>query len=175
MTDDKKPATTTRSPERTRNESIVIERTYRASVQELWSLWTTKDGFESWWGPQGFRVEVHAMDARPGGELHYDMIADTSDTIAAMKQLGRPASHETRGTFSELSPFDRLTLTHIIDFLPGVKPYASRIEVEFRPSGEQVRMVVTLGAMHDAEFTKMQLEGFTSQLGKLDQRYGWKA
>ena len=34
---------------------VVIERTYRAEVNELWDLWTTKDGFESWWGPQGFR------------------------------------------------------------------------------------------------------------------------
>ena len=30
---------------------IVIERTYRAQVEELWALWTTMAGFESWWGP----------------------------------------------------------------------------------------------------------------------------
>jgi uncharacterized protein YndB with AHSA1/START domain len=40
------------------NSPTVIERTYRASVEELWELWTTKEGFESWWGPDGFRVEV---------------------------------------------------------------------------------------------------------------------
>ena len=33
----------------------VIERLYRARVEELWELWTTKEGFESWWGPEGFR------------------------------------------------------------------------------------------------------------------------
>ena len=38
--------------------SIVIERTYAAQPQELWSLWTTKDGFQSWWGPEGFRADV---------------------------------------------------------------------------------------------------------------------
>ena len=37
---------------------VVIERTYRAQAEELWDLWTTKTGFESWWGPEGFRVEV---------------------------------------------------------------------------------------------------------------------
>jgi uncharacterized protein YndB with AHSA1/START domain len=37
---------------------VVLERTYPARVEELWELWTTKTGFESWWGPQGFRVEV---------------------------------------------------------------------------------------------------------------------
>jgi hypothetical protein len=33
-------------------------------------------------------------------------------------------------------------------------------------------MVVTLDPMHDEEFTTMQTEGFTSQLSKLDKRYG---
>ena len=40
---------------------VVIERTYRAQAKELWALWTTKRGFESWWGPEGFRVEVHNL------------------------------------------------------------------------------------------------------------------
>ena len=78
---------------------VVFERTYRARTEELWELWTTKTGFESWWGPEGFRVEVHTIEARVGGALHYDMIADAPEQIAAMKRMGRPTSHETRGTF----------------------------------------------------------------------------
>ena len=42
--------------------AVVIERTYRATVEELWALWTTKAGFESWWGPEGVRVEVKTCD-----------------------------------------------------------------------------------------------------------------
>ena len=105
----------------------VIERTCRAQVAELWNLWTTKDGFESWWGPEGFQAEVHGIEAREGGALHYDMIADTPEMIEAMKQMGRPLGHEARATFAEFRPCERLTLTHIIDFLPGVKPYESTI------------------------------------------------
>src|SRR5690606_34886017 len=33
----------------TAQATVVIERTYRARVEELWELWTTKAGFESWW------------------------------------------------------------------------------------------------------------------------------
>ena len=151
---------------------VVIERTYRAKVGELWELWTTKQGFESWWGPDGFRVEVHALEARLGGTLHYDMIADSPQMIAAMKQMGRPTSHEARARFTEIRPHDRLAITSVIDFLPGVIPYESTIVAEFFPLGETVRMVVTLDPMHDDNFTKMQTEGFTSQLSKLDKRYG---
>ena len=151
---------------------VVIERTYRADVKELWQLWTTKEGFESWWGPEGFRVEVHALDARPGGTLHYDMIADTPEMIEVMKQMGRPRSHETRGRFSEVRLQERLAITHLIDFLPGVDPYESTISVEFFPSGESVRMVVTLDPMHNEEFTRMSTMGFSSQLAKLEKRFG---
>ncbi|WP_224243565.1 SRPBCC family protein [Hyalangium gracile] len=152
-------------------KNVVIERTYKARVEELWELWTTKDGFESWWGPQGFRVEVKALEAKLGGLLHYDMIADAPEMVAQMKKMGQPVSHETRGTFSEFKPHQRLALTHIIDFLPGVKPYDSTMVLELFPSGGSVRMVVTLTPMHDAQFTAMQIEGFTSQLTKLDKRF----
>src|SRR5256885_15775731 len=30
-----------------------IQRTYAASIDEAWALWTTKSGIESWWGPEG--------------------------------------------------------------------------------------------------------------------------
>lgn len=150
---------------------VVIERSYRATAQELWELWTTKEGFASWWGPEGFRVEVHTLEARVGGSLRYDMIADAPEMVAEMAKMDRPGSHETRGIFTELKPFDRLAVTHKIDFLPGVEPYESTILVELFASGVNVRMKVTLDPMHEEEFTRMQKEGFTSQLGKLDKRF----
>jgi uncharacterized protein YndB with AHSA1/START domain len=150
---------------------IIIERTYRTTIENVWDLWTTKDGFESWWGPQGFRADVHEIDARVGGALLYDMVADTPEMIAAMKQMGQPPSHKTRSSFTELKPRSRLVLTNVIDFLPGVAAYESNIAVDFSASGGSVRMVVTLDAMHSDEFTKMQKEGFTSQLTKLDERF----
>ena len=159
------------APAGTARPKVVIERTYRARTRELWDLWTTKAGFESWWGPEGFRVEVHAIDARVGGLLHYEMIADAPEMIAAMRQMGRPTSHETRGRFAEVRPLERLSITHVIDFLPGVKPYESTMVAEFFPAGDSVRMVITLDPMHDEEFTKMSTMGMTSQLTKLDERF----
>jgi uncharacterized protein YndB with AHSA1/START domain len=153
-------------------DNVTIERTYRASVQEIWDLWTTKEGFESWWGPEGFRVEVHELDARVGGTLRYDMIADSPEMVAEMKKVGQPISHATHGRFSELALHQRLVLTHVIDFLPGITPFDNTMVVELFPSGLSVRMVVTLTPMHTPEFSGMQKEGFTSQLAKLDKRFG---
>jgi hypothetical protein len=60
---------------------------------------------------------------------------------------------------------------HMIDFLPGVTPYESTIEVDFLPVPAGTRMVVTLHTMHNQDFSNQQAMGFTSQLTKLDRRF----
>jgi uncharacterized protein YndB with AHSA1/START domain len=153
--------------------TVVVERTYRAQIEDLWALWTTKAGFESWWGPDGFRVEVHVLEAREGGALEYDMIADAPEAIAAMKEIGQPPSHGTHGTYAEFRPHARLRLVHVIDFIAGAEPYEHTIEVGFTQAGDQARMVVTIHPHLDTHWTKMAIEGFSSQLTKLDRRFGW--
>ena len=150
---------------------VVIERTYRAGIEDLWALWTTRDGFASWWGPEGFRVEVHALDPQAGGKLSYDMIADAPEAIAAMKQMGQPLSHGTTGRFGEFRPHTRLTLIHLIDFVPGQEPYEAVIEVDFEALGDMARMVATLHPHRDPHWTKMSVMGFTSQVATLDRRF----
>ena len=56
---------------------IVIDATYRAKVGEFWELWTTKQGFESWWGPLRLPRRSPCSRGVLGGMLHYDMIADS--------------------------------------------------------------------------------------------------
>jgi uncharacterized protein YndB with AHSA1/START domain len=156
----------------TQAKTILIERTFRASLDEVWDLWTTREGFASWWGPEGFRVEVHALEARVGGKLEYDMIADAPEIVAELRQRGEPVSHSTRGTFTEFEPRRRLVLTHMMDFLPGVKPYMNSMTLELVPLASTVRMIVRLSPMHSPEFTRMQEQGFTSSLTKLERRFG---
>ena len=150
---------------------LTFERIYTARVEELWELWTTKAGFESWWGPEGFRVEVHTLEARAGGPIEYDMIADAPDAIAAMKRIGQPLSHATRGWFAQFRPIEHLTLMHMIDFISGLEPYESMIEVDFHAAGERSRMMVTLHPHRDPHWTDMAAKGFGSQLTKLDKRF----
>lgn len=157
----------------TLSKPVVIERTYDAGIEDLWALWATKEGFESWWGPEGFRVAVHALEPRAGGRLEYDMIAATPEMIAAMEQMGQPASHNTKGWYDEFRPHTRLTLKHLIDFVAGKAPYETLIEVEFEALGDRARMVVTIHPHQDAHWTGMAVEGFRSQLTKLDRRFGW--
>ena len=150
---------------------VIIERTYAAPIEELWALWATKEGFESWWGPEGFRVEVQTLEARAGGTLAYTMIADSPEMVTAMKSMGQPTSTSINGSFEECVTNQRLRLVQVIDFVTGTAPYDSVIEVQFLKAGEKTRMVVALHPHLDAHWTKMSLNGFTSQLTKLDARF----
>jgi len=151
---------------------LVVERTYRAKVAELWKLWTTKEGFESWWGPEGCRVEVRTLEARVDGLLQYAMITEGVEQIATVKRIGLSTSNEVRARFTEVRPQERLAIVHVMDFVPGVDPYESTIAVDFLSLGKSARMVVTIDPMHSEEFTRLSQEGFAYQLTKLDRRYG---
>lgn len=146
---------------------ITLERTYRAAIEDVWDLWTTKAGIESWWGPDGFSVTVRKLDLRPGGELHYAMTATAPPQIEFMKKAGMPLTTEAKATYAEVSPPRRLAYTHLADFIPGVEPYAVAHLIELSPTADGVRMVLTFDAMHDEEWTKRAVMGWEMELGKL--------
>jgi uncharacterized protein YndB with AHSA1/START domain len=148
-------------------KTITIERTFDAPVAEVWELWTTAEGIESWWGPDGFRVKVRKLELRPGGALDYDMIATGPDQIAYMKKAGMPATQEVRAYFTEVTAPRRLAFTCIVDFVPGVASYESATIVELTARGQQTHLVLTVEAMHDEQWTNMAVMGWQMELGKL--------
>jgi uncharacterized protein YndB with AHSA1/START domain len=150
----------------TKRRKLVFERTFDATPEEVWDLWTTKEGFESWWGPDGFRAEVRAIDPRPGGELRYAMIASAPEMIAEMKRIGVPLVTESTLIYRQVEPRRRIAYFHAVDFVPGVAAYEVETIVELHASASGVRMVVTIDAMHDAHWTEMAAKGWESQLDK---------
>jgi uncharacterized protein YndB with AHSA1/START domain len=150
-------------------QRITLERTYRASIEDVWELWTTKEGIESWWGPGGFSVAVRKLDLRPSGELLYAMTATAPEQVAFMKSAGMPLTTEAKIIYTEVVPNTRLAYKHLADFIPGVEPYDVATLVEFQTLGETVRMVLTFDAMHDAQWTQMSVMGHEGQLAKLEQ------
>lgn len=146
---------------------ITIERSFQAPVERVWELWTTKDGIESWWGPDGFAVKVRRLDVRPGGELLYDMTAIATDQIEFLKKAGMSLTTPSRVTYVDVVPMKRLAFTQIADFIPGVKPYEVAHSVDFETASPGVRMVLTLDAMHDEYWTKLAVMGWESELDRL--------
>ena len=145
-----------------------IERSFAATVEEAWMLWTTKAGIESWWGPVGFDVTVTSIDLRPGGELIYVMTATRDQEIAFMKNAGMPLSTECKVTYVEVSPPTRLVYKTIADFVPNVEPYDVTTVVRLQATADGVKVTITFDAMHDDVWTQRARAGHESQLGKLE-------
>ena len=137
------------------------------SANEVWNLWTTREGIESWWAPDGFKVEVRKLDLRPGGELVYGMTATGPEQVEFMKTAGMPLTTESQKTFTELLPAKRIAYTSLADFIPGVAPYEFLTVVDLNPSGNGVRVVMTVDQMHDEVWTQRLVMGRENELDNL--------
>lgn len=146
---------------------LTLERAFKATPEEVWELWTTKDGIEAWMGPDGFNVEVRELDLRPGGALVYVMRAVGPDQIQYMKQAGMPQVTTQHVTFAEVDPPRRLVAREVADFIPGVRPYEVESVLVLEPVAGGTRLVLTFDAMHDAHWTEMARLGHESELQKL--------
>ena len=81
-------------------DAVVIERTFNASQDLIWQMWTDADHFKMWYGPQGFTVPVAEMDLRVGGRRLICMASPDG----SMKMW-------TAGEYTEISPKERLSYT----------------------------------------------------------------
>jgi len=147
---------------------LTLERTFKASPEEVWELWTTREGIESWWGPEGFSVEVETMDLRPGGALVYAMTATGTDQIEYMVQAGMPLTTRSRITFVDVDPPRRLAYKNLVEFIPAVEPYEVETVVRLEPVDGGVHLVVSFDRMHDESWTRMAVMGHESELGRLE-------
>ena len=144
--------------------TTVLERTVDATIEEVWELWTTAAGLESWWGPE---ASVHKLELRQGGTFASVMTAVAAEQAEFLRKLGMPVSQEVRATFTELDPPRHLAFTQVLDFVPGVEPYEVATSVDLLEVEGGVRVVVKLGAMHDQHWSELARQGMASQLDRL--------
>lgn len=148
---------------------LTLERTYEASPEEVWEVWTSKDGIEAIMGPDGFKVEVSKLDLRPGGDLVYAMTAVGPDQVEYMRQAGMPLTTQQHVIFVDVDPPRRLVTREIADFIPGVEPYEVETIGELEAVAGGTRLVLTFDAMHDARWTENARLGREQELRKLGE------
>jgi uncharacterized protein YndB with AHSA1/START domain len=144
-----------------------IERTYAASPETIWELWTTPAGIERWWAPDGFTTEVRSLELRPGGELVYSMTATAPEQVEFMRGAGMPLTTVSRKTFTEVEAPSRLAYRSLIDFVPGHEPYEHLTEVEIEGRGDGTVVVMTIEPMHDEVWTQRLVAGRENELDNL--------
>jgi uncharacterized protein YndB with AHSA1/START domain len=148
-------------------EKIQLERRFPCRIGEMWELWTTKEGLESWWGPEGFVTEVRRLDVRPGGEFEYCMTVVDPDLRKGMEAAGMPLSSVTHGTYTDVVPMRRLAYTNVVDFIPDTELYGMGVTVEFEAVASEVRIRLVSDRLHNRLWTERATLGYTSQFEHL--------
>jgi uncharacterized protein YndB with AHSA1/START domain len=144
-----------------------LKRTYSATPEEVWELWTTAAGIESWWAPDGFEVKVDKLELRPGGELVYTMTATAPEQIEFMRNAGMPLNTQSRKTLTEIDAPRRIAYDSLVDFVPGVEPYTFSTTVDIEPTDSGAAVTMTVEEMHDEEWTQRLLAGRANELDNL--------
>jgi uncharacterized protein YndB with AHSA1/START domain len=147
-------------------KQFIIDRTLKASIEKVWKMWTTKEGLEKWWGPEGFSSVVKHLDVRVGGRFEIVMTAMVPEIIEHLKAAGMGASSVAKGDYIGVEPNRRLAYTNAVDFVPGVAPYMTTTVVEMSAvPGGGTRLLVLNDVMHDEQWTRMATMGRTQQIG----------
>jgi uncharacterized protein YndB with AHSA1/START domain len=155
------------------SKQFIIDRTLKAPTEKVWKMWTTKEGLEKWWGPEGFTSVVQHLDVRVGGHFEIVMTAIVPEIIEHLKAAGVGESSVAKGDYTGVEPNRRLAYTNAVDFVPGVAPYVTTTVVEMSAiPGGGTRLVVTNDVMHDEQWTVMATMGWTQQIGKLEKLLG---
>lgn len=159
----------------TPQQPFTIERTLRATPADVWEMWTTKDGIESWWGPDGFETTVRAIDVRVGGRFEFEMRAVRPDIVEGMKQMGAPLVSVENGKYLEVTLSTLLQFVDRFTHAPGVEPYDVNVSVTFAPSPIGTLLVIHSTGMHDERWQQMASQGWSEQLTKLERIFAERA
>ncbi|CAN7345474.1 SRPBCC family protein [Devosia sp. LjRoot3] len=148
--------------------TLRFERVYDASIEDVWALWTTKEGLEAWYAPEGMHFEVLALEPRVGGAFDHVLTAVGAEQVAYLENLDMSLTARVSGQFVEMVHHRRLRIRFDMDFVPGVEPYPYDMIVELHAEGERVRMVLTADRHPDPEMTRGAIIGLTSQVQRFD-------
>ncbi len=147
---------------------ISLQRSFKAPLDLVWEMWTTKEGIESWWGPPGFEVIVNRLELRVGGALEYVMTAVGPEQVAFMKQARQPLSTTLKARYTLVNSTRIAAWMNLADFIPGVEPYEVETRIELTAEGQDItRVDLQFDAMHNDFYTQMATQGWEGELGKL--------
>jgi uncharacterized protein YndB with AHSA1/START domain len=130
----------------TTDDSVLLEITFRSSIDKIWEAWTNPDIIINWFGsdPNGKGLKA-VLDVRPGGS--FEITFQDSDLT----------EHTCSGIYDEVQVLNKLTFSWQWKNEPGVESF------------------VILLLTSDGNFTRMQFKHKDLGSGsKHDYAKGWQ-
>lgn len=151
-------------------KDLRIERTFDASIDLIWAMWTEPQHFANWYGPTGASIPTAEMDVRVGGRRHIAMTMDTPRGPMQMFFVGeyREVNPKTRLVYTEsIADADGNPMTAEQMGMPGGAHMETSVVVELEDLGDRTRMSLThIGIPADSPGG----QGWAMAIDKLEKR-----
>ena len=126
--------------------TVVIERTFDASTDVVWQMWTDPEHFKAWYGPEGATIPVAELDVRVGGIRRVCMQVETPRGSMVMWFTGEHLEVDapTRLVYSEAMTDEHGNVLASSDVgMPDGHPATTEVRVELEAVGGRTKMVLT--------------------------------
>ena len=134
--------------------AVVIERSFDASVDLIWKMWTDPEHFKAWYGPAGATIPVAKLDVRVGGTRLVCMEVQTPDGPLQMWFTGqyREIIENKRLVYTETMADENGNIASPADMgTPETHPITTEVCIELDEIGGRTKMVMThLGVPSDS-------------------------
>ena len=130
----------------TESNDVRIERTFDASIDVIWAMWTDPDHFSNWYGPMGATIPKADMDVTIGGLRHIGMEMETPNGPRQMHFVGeyREINPKTRLVYTEMmGDADGKAMTAEQMGMPADTPMETSVIVELEDLDGRTQMVMT--------------------------------
>jgi len=123
--------------------TVSTERTFDASVADVWKVWNDADSIKKWWGPKGYTALVARNELREGGGFLWGMKSEqgkmfwnagTYEEVVANQRIVSTMSFSNEN--GKIIPGSQVSV-------PGRWPDDITVIVEFREADGKARVTVT--------------------------------
>lgn len=163
-------------------DAFFINRTFNASLDVMFDMWTKPEHFSKWLPPTGFTMKFIKADIKPGGKSFYSMTDGASTTmwgraeylevtpktrIVYTQQFCDENENITRHPHAPLWPETMLTTITLSEESPSQTRVTVQWEVYGKASAEEINMFV--------QSKPGMTQGWTGSFDKLDDYLSTKS
>lgn len=127
-------------------EWVRIERTFEATIETVWAMWTDPALFAKWYGPNGMTIPTSEMDVRLGGKRKICMQMVMPERTMTMWFVGeyKEVSAPTRLVYTESMADEDGNIISPQDMgMPEGHPEVTEVIVELKELDGKTTMKMT--------------------------------
>jgi uncharacterized protein YndB with AHSA1/START domain len=147
--------------------TVSMERTFNASVADVWRVWNDADSIKKWWGPKGYTALVARNDVREGGSFLWAMKSEQGRMFWNTGTYKEVVANKKIVSTMSFSDESGKTIPGSQVSVPGRWPDSITVIVEFNEREGKARVTVTEVDLPLITYPFMKI-GWAQQFDKIE-------